>query len=69
MEINVGGAYPADVFQIKPMMHKIHFFMLTFCFAIFGETLLLSQSLNATNLPIVLLETNGQPIDFQKINA
>lgn len=43
--------------------------LLLFCFAIIGKTTLLSQNLGSSNLPILILSTNSQPIGFQKINA
>lgn len=42
---------------------------LAFCSAFFLHGRLQAQPLSATNLPIVLLETNSQPIDFQPIEV
>ncbi len=46
---------------------QLHF-VIIFCFLV-GTNHAQAQTLTTSNLPIVVLTTSGQPIDFQKINA
>lgn len=52
-----------------PFMSKILVFTFTICCSLLARTSICAQTLDSTYLPIVLLETNGQTIDFQKVNT
>lgn len=47
------------------MQRYLFLFLMTFC----ANSAALAQTLTSTNLPIISLETNGQAIDFQTIQA
>jgi hypothetical protein len=50
-------------------MSKILALTFTICLCLLANARICAQSLDSTSLPIILLETNGQTIDFQEINA
>ncbi len=54
---------------IISIMQKKQPILFPLCLALLAIAPLCAQTLTSTNLPIILLETNGQPIDFQKMNA